>query len=113
MRTFNTGATRNKSDNKISYTGFFDPAVLHAFGAYMHKHRRQADGALRDPDNWKKGIPQDALMESLVRHVVDLWRVHDKEVAIDPDTNLPCDPIDLCAAIMFNVQAYLRGLIRK
>ncbi len=113
MRSFPGGATRNKNDNKICYTGFYDPAVVHAFGAYMHKHRKQADGTLRDADNWKKGIPQGVLMESLVRHVVDLWRVHEGEVAIDPDTNAPCDPVDLCCAIMVTVQAYLRGLVRK
>ena len=61
MRKFKTGATRDNEDTKIDFEGFYHPLVVERFGEYMHKHRVQADGELRDSDNWQKGIPKDAL----------------------------------------------------
>ena len=40
----------------------------------MNTHRRQKDGALRDGDNWQKGMPKDAYMKSLIRHVFEAWK---------------------------------------
>lgn len=76
MRVFNTGATRNNDNSQPDYEGFLSPAVLQAYAQYMQKHRRQADGTMRASDNWQKGIPSDAYMKSLLRHVMDLWLIH-------------------------------------
>src|SRR5580698_7792736 len=63
FRTFETGATRNLDASKYDYEGFLSPLVMERFGQYMHKHRVQADGSLRDSDNWQKGIPLQAYMK--------------------------------------------------
>ena len=73
MRRFETGATRDDDTNKLDFEGFLHPAVLLAFASYMHRHRLQPDGSLRASDNWQKGIPPEAYMKSLLRHVMDAW----------------------------------------
>ena len=52
MRNFDTGATRDTDKGKNDYEGFYSPLVVEAFGDYMTKHQLQADGKLRDSDNW-------------------------------------------------------------
>lgn len=63
MRHFPTGATRNLDDDKIDFEGFLSPLVIERYGQYMHRHRVQADGILRDSDNWQRGIPLSAYMK--------------------------------------------------
>ena len=75
MREFNTGATRDNSDDKIDPEGFMSPLVELAFAEYMHAHRERADGALRDSDNWQKGIPFDQYLKSAFRHFFDVWLI--------------------------------------
>jgi len=50
-RYCNTGATRDVDNDKYDYEGFLSPIVLHRYAQYMHKHRLQSDGELRDSDN--------------------------------------------------------------
>lgn len=100
MRVFETGATRDTDETKPDYEGFLSPAVIESFGRYMTAHRVQADGKLRDSDNWQKGIPRDAYMKSLIRHVLDLWKLH---------RGLGAGAVNIeeaCNAILFNVQGY-------
>lgn len=111
IQYFDSGATRNLDADKFDYEGFLNPDVLHAFGAYMHQHRRQKDGSLRASDNWQKGIPRAVYMKSLVRHSIDLWRWHRGYKAIDPDTGELHTGVDLCCAVMFNVMGLLKELL--
>lgn len=108
MRTFETGATRDDADSKFDYEGFLSPIVLKRFAEYMHKHRHQADGKLRDSDNWQKGIPMSAYMKSGWRHFMDWWTMHRSGAP----TASALDAIEesLCA-LMFNVMGYLHELI--
>ena len=79
MRAFITGATRDSDDNKIDFEGFLSPLVLKKYGEYMNKHRVQADGQLRDSDNWQKHFGDDhyaVCMKSAWRHFHDLWMEH-------------------------------------
>lgn len=112
VRTFTSGATRNDAGDKFDYEGFLHPGVLHAYGDYMHSHRRQRDGQLRDSDNWQKGIPFSAYMKSLVRHVFDLWSIHRGGCPMNPDTNEPHTKEDLCCAILFNTMGYLKEVLQ-
>lgn len=103
MRHFGTGATRDQDTSKHDFEGFNSPLVELAFGEYMTLHRIQPDGSVRASDNWQLGIPRDAYIKSLMRHVNDLWLHHRgyQEDAVDPDiTSVLC-------AIRFNVNGYL------
>jgi len=68
VRKFETGATRSTDNNKFDYEGFLSPLVIEEFGRFMHKHRIQANGNLRDSDNWQKGITPESYMKSGWRH---------------------------------------------
>lgn len=73
VRVFASGATRDTNDGKLVYTGFLSPTVLESYAKFMHKNRFQRDGNIRAADNWKKGIPQAAYLESLGRHFMEVW----------------------------------------
>ena len=109
MREFDTGATRDTDEGKLDYEGFLSPLVVQRYAEYMHKHRIQADGNLRDADNWQKGMPRDVYMKSLWRHFMDLWLIHrgrgDKAVSSDVE--------DVLCAILFNVMGYLFSVLDR
>jgi hypothetical protein len=107
MRQFDTGATRNTDDGKIDFEGFLSPLVLAEFGDYMDKHRLQADGKLRDSDNWQKGIPLDAYMKSAWRHFFDWWSFHRGYPTAHGDTET-----EILCALMFNVMGYLHEKLK-
>jgi len=106
IRKFSTGATRDTSTNKYDYEGFLSPIVLKRFCEYMHKHRKQSDGSLRDSDNWQKGIPQDAYMKSGYRHFMDWWFEHRGYKSQDGLEEALC-------ALLFNIQGYLYEHLKK
>ena len=79
MRLFKTGATRNTDDDKLDFEAFLSPLVLQKFAEYMQTHRKQADGKLREGDNWQKKFGEnhyEVCMKSLWRHFQDLWLEH-------------------------------------
>lgn len=107
MREFITGATRDSDDSKLDFEGFLSPIVLRRFAEYMHKHRFQADGNVRDSDNWQNGIPLEVYMKSLMRHVMDLWLRNRGERPLTDD-----DLEEALCAIMFNTMGYLYETLR-
>jgi len=113
MRNFSTGATRDTDVGKNDYEGFYSPLVVEAFGNYMNKHRIQADGKLRDSDNWQKGIPKDAYMKSLWRHFLDMWFIHRGYKRIDAQTKEELTMEGVLCAILFNVQGYLFEILKE
>lgn len=114
IRTFDTGATRDLDDTKNDYEGYLSPLVLEAYGDYMTEHRRQSDGSLRDSDNWQRGIPREAYMKSLLRHVFTAWKLHRgwtvREEKIGGVLRVPTMQETLCA-ILFNAMGYLHELL--
>lgn len=100
IREFDTGATRDTDDGKLDFEGFLSPLALERYAQYMHKHRRQSDGGMRDSDNWQKGIPLDAYMKSGWRHFRDWWREH---------RGYPTDEgiEEALCALIFNASGYL------
>lgn len=111
LREFDTGATRSLDDLRIDPEGFLSPIVLNRFAEYMNKHRRQADGSVRDSDNWQKGIPLDAYMKGTWRHFLHLWLRHRGFVVTDPKAGVDIEE-DLCA-LLFNVQGYLFEVLKE
>jgi len=106
MREFNTGATRDTDVGKPDYEGFLSPLVIERFGRYMDKHRHQADGKVRDTDNWQKGIPKDAYMKSGFRHFVDWWKEHR---GISTKDGIE----EAMMALMFNVMGYAHEYLKE
>lgn len=104
MRQFESGATRDDDKTKVDYEGFLSPAVLRRFGEYMNKHRVQADGQLRESDNWQKGIPMDVYIKSMYRHFMDVWAAHRGAWDADMEESL--------CALMFNVMGYLHERLK-
>lgn len=99
IRKFETGATRDADTNKLEYKGFLSPVVMEVFAKYMHQHRIQSDGNLRDADNWKKGIPLQSYESSLIRHIIEWWAALEKGDRETMDKIAP--------AIMFNIQGWV------
>lgn len=109
MRKFDTGATRDNNENKLSFIKALCPLVLKRYVEYIGKHRLQVDGNMRDWDNWKQGIPDDVYMDSGGRHFLDAWLHHDgwPEEAV-------CDDIeDVLCAKMFNTMGLLHEILVK
>jgi len=108
-REWASGAYRDTNEEKLDYEAFYNPLVIREFARYMHKHRKQADGKLRDGDNWQQlfGSPGEhraVCMGSLVRHVLDLWLFHRGYAGRETIKEALC-------AILFNAQAYLFSIL--
>lgn len=105
VRQFDTGATRDTNTGKLDFEGFLSPLVLKRYAEYLHKHRTQSDGNLRDSDNWQKGIPLAVYMKSKWRHLMSTWLVHRGWSKEDIEESL-------CAEI-FNTMGYLHELLKQ
>ena len=105
MRVFETGATRDGDADKLDYEGFLSPRVLERYARYMHKHRQQTDGKLRDSDNWQKGIPRSAYMKSAWRHFMDVWTRWRSGYFDVPETE------EALCALLFNVMGLLHETV--
>ncbi len=107
MREFESGAIRDTVEGKFDFEGFLSPAVLNRYAEYMNKHRKRADGKLRDSDNWQRGIPLKVYMKSGYRHFFDWWANHRHvESAIKEDVEE-----SLCGLI-FNAMGYLHEYLK-
>ncbi len=119
VRKFETGATRDTNNGKPDYEGFISPLVVERYGEYMHKHRIQSDGTLRDSDNWQKGIPKNEYVKSLWRHHQDHWMLHRGFIPgsyrKDIESGVSSSSIQegLLCAIIFNTSGLLHELIKK
>lgn len=107
MRQFETGATRDAESGKLDYEGFLSYRVIERYAEYMDKHRMQADGNLRDSDNWQKGIPITVYIKSLWRHFFSVWKIHRGGTVTDErDGHIVTMDEALCGVI-FNTMGYL------
>jgi len=113
MREFETGATRNNADHKPDYEGFLSPLFVEAYAMYMHEHRFQADGKMRDSDNWQKGIPVETYIKSAWRHFVDLWFLLRGHRRYCQDDKHELNVVEVCCSLMFNIQGIAHETIKK
>ena len=102
MRQFDTGATRDTDEGKLDFEGFLSPTVLERYATYMHANRIQADGNLRDSDNWQKGIPREAYMKSGWRHFFAWWSAWRRGV----------DGTQDACALLFNVMGWIHETLK-
>ena len=108
MREFDTGATRDSDDTKLDFEGFLSPLVMERYAQYLHEHRLQADGEMRDSDNWQKGIPLPVYMKSAWRHFFLWWKLHRVMVRGESLTTACAKEFeDTICAVLFNGQGYL------
>lgn len=106
IRKFSSGATRDTDEGKYDYEAFFSPLVLERRAEYMHKHRKQPDGTLRDGGNWQKGMGLSVFMKSAWRHFSDWWAMHRGGIKGERMEETVC-------ALMFNAEGYLFELIQE
>lgn len=109
MRNYDTGATRNSDEGKMQYARIFDPSVDKAYAEYMNSQRVQADGKVRDPDNWKKGIPVADYLDSQRRHWHDVWF----HMTGRGDEAEEKDLVTALCALKFNVDGMLYEVLKE
>jgi hypothetical protein len=110
VRAFDTGATRSSDAGRYDPEAFLSPIVIERFSEYMQANRVQPDGSVRSGDNWQKGIPREAYVKGMWRHVLHLWTRHRGFVVQDPMA-APDMEADLCA-ILFNAQGLLFEILK-
>jgi hypothetical protein len=111
MRTFGTGATRDTAEGKLDFDGFFNPLVLERYAEYMDEHRLQADGNLRDSDNWQEGMPRSVYRKSLWRHFFDVWKLLLGMSVVDRITGKPIYIEDALCALLFNTMGVMLEIL--
>lgn len=111
IREFDTGATRDTVENKLSYVKALSPVVLQRYVQYLNAHRKQPDGSMRDFDNWKKGIPIEAYFDGLGRHFVAIWLLQQGFGAEDNHGSVTLE--DSLCAVIFNSMGWLFELLKE
>ncbi len=111
IRTFDTGATRDTANGKLNYRKALSPIVLQRYVQYLNAHRKQADGSMRDFDNWKQGILIEAYFEGLGRHDMAVWLLYDGFPAEDNHGSVTLE--DTLCAIIFNSSGWLHELLKE
>tara|TARA_Y100000310_G_scaffold25627_2_gene24522 strand:- start:1063 stop:1545 length:483 start_codon:yes stop_codon:yes gene_type:complete len=113
IREFDTGATRDTEEGKYDYEGFLSPLVIERYGQYMNENRQQADGSIRESDNWQKGIPVKEYVKSAWRHFHYWWKSYRNSLngIIEPDTSDKTIEDALCG-LLFNTMGYLHEHIK-
>lgn len=111
IRTFGTGATRDTVEGKLSYVKALSPIVLQRYVQYLDAHRKQPDGSMREFDNWKSGIPEEAYLDGLGRHQMATWLLAQGYSA--EDNHGPVTLQDSLCAIIFGASGWLHELLEK
>lgn len=112
IRQFETGATRDTDIGKLDYESFLSPIVIERYAQYLHKHRIQSDGTIRDGDNWQKGIPLSVYMKSAWRHFMMWWTEHRRFKDGERPRFQPDEIEESLCAVLFNVMGYLHEILK-
>jgi len=110
MRKFDSGATRDTDIDKPNYVKALSPIVIDCYVEYIGKHRKQADGSLRNWDNWKQGMPIDVYVEGEDRHHRAVWKLHQGFPAYD--NHGPVTMKDSLCGVIFNAMGHLHELLK-
>jgi hypothetical protein len=93
---------------RLAEVAGISPLVIQRYGEYMHANQVQADGSIRSSSNWKKGIPIDAYMQSMWRHLEDVW-LHHEDHAGSAREGLE----EALCAVIFNASGYLHEILKE
>jgi hypothetical protein len=107
MRKFEGGATRDDDTDKYDYEGFLSPIVLERFASYMHKNQVQADGKLRESDNWQKGMEPSVYLKSALRHIHKWWKLH-RSTGIESTD----EAVDAMCGVLFNTMGAMFEILK-
>jgi len=110
IRKFETGATRDTVEGKLSYVKALSPIVLQRYVQYLDAHRKQPDGSMRGFDNWKKGIPEETYLDGLGRHFVAVWLLAQGFPA--KDNHGPVTLEDTLCALIFGASGWLHEILK-
>ena len=132
IRTLKSGAVRDTDNGKFEYLGFMHPLNDYSFAKYMHKHRKMADGSMRDSNDWWAGFGLNICIQSLSRHMEDLKLLYsgffvyenredgiaERIVLTKPLNTLPkhykiITVEECCNAIRFNADSYKLETIKN
>jgi len=111
IRTFGGGATRDTVQGKLSYVKALSPIVLRRYVQYLDQHRTLPDGSRREFDNWKKGIPVETYLDSLIRHAIAYWLIQQGYEEFDNHGKVIAE--DTLCAIIFNAMGCLHEIIKS
>jgi hypothetical protein len=111
IRQFDSGATRDTAEGKLSYVKALSPIVLQRYVQYLDVHRKQSDGSMREFDNWKQGIPEETYLDGLGRHFVAAWLLAQDYPA--SDNHGPVTLEDSLCAIIFGASGWLHEILKK
>ena len=114
MRTFNSGAVRDTSINKLDYEACLSQLVLKRYAEYVRSCRVQPDGNIRADDNWQKGFGLAVWMKSKWRHLMHTWTLYRTRAATITDKDGKVWDIEksLCAEL-FNTHGMLHEILKR
>lgn len=112
MRTFNSGAVRDTSVDKLDYEACLSPLVLKRYAEYVRSCRVQPDGNIRADDNWQKGFGLAVWMKSKWRHIIHTWTLYrtGADTTTDKDGKVWDIETALCAEF-FNTHGMLHEIL--
>ena len=110
MKKFESGATRSVEGGRPSYVRALSPIVLKMYVEYLGRHRKQADGTMRDWDNWKGGMPKARYLDGLGRHNMNVWLLMHGFSA--EDNHGPVTLENSLYGVMFNSMGMLHELLK-
>jgi len=111
IRIFESGATRDSDNDKLDFEGFLSPIALERYAQYMHEHRKQSNGEMRESDNWQKGIPIEQYVKSLFRHFFDVWFLHRGWRRYDMKDRHEITKEEALCGVIFNAMGCLHELL--
>lgn len=111
IRQFDSGATRDTVEGKLSYVRILSPIALRRYVEYMNFHAKQSDGTMREPDNWKSGFPIETYLDSLGRHLVAAWLL--QQGFTETDNHGPVTLEDSLCGIVFNAMGWLHEILKE
>ena len=109
IRTFGSGATRDTDEGKLDFEAALSPIVVERFVQYMCKNKKQANGKIRECDNWQGLFGPAHLnvcLKSAMRHMWSWWKAHRGYSVADGLEDAVC-------GVIFNAMAYLFKILNE